>query len=80
MYMRPGLVVDPIEAGLNGQTGQQAVLGAVLVAGCYIHRPALVVERVWRVAPVLVPALNDSQPDIGPLIHHTNCKHAELLF
>ena len=43
MYVGPGLVVDPIEAGLDGQPGEHAVLGAVAVARRHVDRSALVV-------------------------------------
>ena len=36
-------------------------------------------ERVHQVPVVLVPALDDSQLDLGPLVHHTDRQDAQLL-
>jgi len=44
-----GLVVDPVESGLDGQTGQHAVLGAVAIRRRDVHASSLVVQRVGRV-------------------------------
>lgn len=73
MNVRSRFVVDPIEASLNSQTGQHSVLRFVPIVCGYIHGTALVVERVWRVHVILVPALDYSQFNIWPLIHHTDC-------
>ena len=68
--VRLGLVVDPVEAGLHGQARQHAVLAAVAVRGGDVHCAALVVQRLFRVVAVLVPALGHPQLHARPLVHH----------
>lgn len=70
MDVSPGLKVHPVESCLHRQLGQHAVLGAVLVAGGYVHGPTLVVERVLGVVTVVVPSLGHSQLHPLPRVHY----------
>lgn len=80
MYVGAALVEDPVEAGLDGEAGQHAVLAAVAVAGRQVHGPALVVQRVVHVRVLLVPALDHPQPHPRPLVHHADRQRVQLLF
>lgn len=73
------LVVDPVEAGLDSEPGQHAVLAAVSVAGGDVHGAALVVQRVASVVTLLVPALRHAQQRARPLVHHGDRKRIQLL-
>ena len=77
--MRPRLIVDPVEAGLHGEAGQQTVLGPVAVRGGKVHRAALVVEAVAGVVVLLVPGLRHTEPHTRPLVHHGDGQSIELL-
>ena len=77
--MSAGLVVDPVESGLDGEPREHPVLGAVPVGRGEVHAAALVVQRVGGVEPLLVPALRDAQLDARPLVHHRNGERVELL-
>ena len=77
--MRAGLVVDPIEAGLDGEAGEHAVFGPIAVGGGDVDAASLVVERVGRVQALLVPALGDAQLDARPLVHDRDGQRVELL-
>lgn len=43
MYVRPGLVVNPVEASLNRESRQHPVLGAIAIARRHINGSSLVV-------------------------------------
>ena len=78
--MRPGLVVNPVEAGLDRKAGQEPVLAPVPVTGGHVHGAALVVEALPGVMILLVPGLGHPQPHARPLIHHGDGERVELLF
>lgn len=75
-----GLIIDPVEAGLHRQPGQRAVFALVPIRGGDVHGPALVVQGLLEVVPVLVPALCDPQLHPGPLIHHGDGQRVQLVF
>lgn len=77
--MRARLVVHPIEAGLDGETGEHAVFGSVAVGRGDVDAAALVVQRVGRVQALLVPALGDAQLDARPLVHDRDGQRVQLL-
>lgn len=77
--MRLGFVVDPVEASLDGQASQHAVLAAVPIRGGDVHRAALVVQRLLGVVAVLVPALRDTQLDARPLVHDGDGQRVQLV-
>lgn len=78
--MRSGLVVDPVEAGLDGEAGQEPVLAAVPVRGSEVHGPALVVQGAAGVMVLLVPRLRHAQAQARPLVHHGYSQRVQLLF
>lgn len=73
------LVVDPVEARLDGEPGQHAVFAAVPVTGGDVDGAALVVQRVSCVVALLVPALRDAQQRARPLVHHGDRQRVQLL-
>lgn len=77
--VRLRLVVDPVEAGLDGQAGQHAVLAAVPVRGGDVHGAALIVQGLLGVVAVLVPAFCYPQLHPGPLIHHRDSQGVQLV-
>ena len=79
MHVGSRLIVDPVEAGLHGQRGKQAVLGPVSVAGGEINSPALVMEAVARMVRLLVPSLCHPNLHPWPLVHHRDGQRVELL-
>lgn len=80
VYVRSGLVVDPVEASLDGQSREHSVLGTIAIARRHVHRSALVVQRVRRVFALLVPALGNPELHPRPLIHHGDRQSVEFLF
>lgn len=74
-----GLVVDPVEAGLNCQSSQHGVLVAVAVRGRDVDRPSLIVERLLRMVAVLVPALCDPEAHPRPQVHHRDGQRVQLV-
>lgn len=75
-----GLIVDPVKACLHRQPCQHSVLVAIAVRCGDVHRPALVVQWLFRVVSVLIPALGDSQTDPRPQVHHWDCQRVQLVF
>lgn len=73
------LVIDPVEARLDGEPGQHAVLAAVSVTGGDVHSAAFVVQRVAGVVTLLVPALRHAQQRARPLVHHGDRQRVQLL-
>lgn len=73
-------VVDPIESGLDRQTREHANLLLIAVASCNVHSAALIVQTLARVAVVLVPAFDDAQFYIRPLVHHAYGQRGQFLF
>ena len=77
--MGPGLVVHPVEASLNSQRSQKAVLAPVPVACRQVDRPPLVVEAVPSVVGLLVPSLGHANTNAWPLVHHRDGQSVKLL-
>jgi len=50
MYVRPGFVVNPVEASLNRESRQHPVLGTITIARRHIDGPSLVVQGRESVA------------------------------
>ena len=73
------LVVDPVEAGLDGEAGEKAVLGPVPVRGGEVDGSSLVVEAVPRVVVLLVPRLCHAQAHARPLVHYGDGEGVQLL-
>lgn len=74
-----GLVIDPVEPGLHGQTGQHGVLAAVAVRGGDVNRSALVMQGLFGMMSVLVPALRDPETHARPQVHHRDGQRVKLV-
>lgn len=73
----PTIVVDPIESGFYGQSGQHAVLGLVPVRRGDVHGPALVVQAA---AGPVHPTVDHPEPDVRPQVHHADGQRIQFLF
>ena len=74
-----GLIVDPVEARLHGQPGQESVLSAVPVWGGDVNGAAFVVKGLFCVVEVFVPGFRDTESDPGPLVHHGDGQSVQFL-
>ena len=78
MNVSSGLVVDPVEAGLDGQPGQESVLCAVPIGGGDVDGATLVVQGLLGVVEVLVPGFGDAESNPRPLVHHGDGERVQL--
>ncbi len=79
MYVAFGFVVDPVEAGLHCQTGQHGVLVPDAVRGSDVNRPALIMQRLFGVMAVFIPALRHTQTHARPQVHHWDGQGVQLI-
>lgn len=80
MDVRSTLVVHPVEARLDGKSGEHSVFAAIAIGRGDVDGSALVVQRIDGVEVVLVPAFRHPQLHARPLIHHRDGEDVELLF
>jgi len=80
MYVRPGLIVDPVETCLNSESRQHPVLGAIAIARRHVDGTSLVVQGICRMHAFLVPTFDNSQFHSGPLVHHRDRQSVKFLF
>ena len=73
-------IVDPIEAGFDGQSCQKAIFPAVSIRGREVNCTSFVVKGLVGMMSILIPSLSDSKFYSWPLIHHRDGKRIELFF
>lgn len=75
-----GFIVDPVEASFHSQASQHAIFASVPVRCGDVHCSALIVQRLFGMMAILIPALSHTQLHSRPLVHHRDGQGIQLVF